>query len=87
MYALTTKQGRSGTVFAGVWSWFVSVFDPTGALYGVSAGGCAVPLPGFLWKIQMRGGIAMRVVVVKSPKLVGGILRRLFGIQKVTNIT
>ena len=25
---------------------------------------------------------AMRVVVIKSPKLVGGILRRLFGIRR-----
>ena len=24
----------------------------------------------------------MRVVVIKSPKLIGGILRRVFGIQK-----
>ncbi len=25
----------------------------------------------------------MRVVVVKSPKLIGGLLRKLFGIQKM----
>ena len=29
-----------------------------------------------------RGGIGMRVVVVKSPKMLSGILRCLFGIRK-----
>lgn len=28
----------------------------------------------------------MRVVVVKSPKLVGGLLRRLFGIRKESRL-
>ena len=32
--------------------------------------------------VEKRGGYAMRVVVVKSPRLFGGILRRLFGIRK-----
>ncbi len=27
----------------------------------------------------------MRVVVIKSPKLLGGLLRKLFGIDKVPN--
>ncbi len=27
----------------------------------------------------------MRVVVIKSPKLLGGLLRKLFGIEKVPN--
>ena len=31
-----------------------------------------------------KGGVVMRVVVVKSPRLVGGLLRRLFGIRKDT---
>lgn len=29
-----------------------------------------------------RGGYGMRVVVVKSPKVFSGLLRRLFGIRK-----
>lgn len=33
---------------------------------------------------MMRKGGYMRIVVVKSPKLIGGILRRLFGIRKDT---
>ncbi len=31
----------------------------------------------------MTEAVAMRVVVVKSPKMLGGILRKLFGIQRM----
>lgn len=34
-----------------------------------------------------RGDRGMRVVVVKSPKVIGGILRRLFGIHKTPKDT
>ncbi|MBQ4573106.1 MAG: stage V sporulation protein SpoVM [Clostridia bacterium] len=30
----------------------------------------------------VRGGLFMKVVVMKSPKFLGGILRKLFGIPK-----
>ena len=31
----------------------------------------------------MNGGwLAMKIVIVKSPKMVGGILRKIFGIKK-----
>jgi len=30
----------------------------------------------------MKGGRAMQVVVIKSPKCLRGVLRRLFGIKK-----
>lgn len=32
--------------------------------------------------MNREGGVIVRVVVIKSPKLIGGILRRLFGIRK-----
>ncbi len=35
-----------------------------------------------LWK-TMTEAVYMRVVVVKSPKMLGGILRKIFGIQKM----
>ncbi|MBE6836284.1 MAG: stage V sporulation protein SpoVM [Ruminococcaceae bacterium] len=31
---------------------------------------------------EIRGGVLMKVVVVKSPKLLGGVLRLMFGIKK-----
>lgn len=87
MYAFTTGQGRSDTVFVGVWPGLVGVYGSSVALYGVFAGCSFIPLLDILWQMQMRGGIVMRVVVVKSPKLVGGILRRLFGIKRENPIT
>ncbi len=35
----------------------------------------------------MKRGIFMKVVVVKNPKIVSGILRMLFGIKKVNHNT
>ena len=41
---------------------------------------------GLLASQKKIGGCPMKIVVVKSPKLFGGILRCLFGIKKVSNI-
>lgn len=35
-----------------------------------------------LFPVQIIGGSGMKIVVVKSPKLIGGILRIIFGIKK-----
>lgn len=35
-----------------------------------------------LFPLQIIGGSAMKVVVVKSPRVIGGILRLIFGIKK-----
>lgn len=38
--------------------------------------------PLILWYHRTKGGKRMQVVVIKSPKCLRGILRRLFGIKK-----
>ena len=49
----------------------------------VGAGGNGAHRSGlFLRQKHVNGDAAMRVVVVKSPRLLGGILRKLFGIRK-----
>ena len=42
-----------------------------------------VPAPACIgWARKRKGGEHMQVVVIRSPKALRGILRRLFGIQK-----
>lgn len=86
-YAVTAEKGRSVILSIGVWLRIVGLYDSSIPLYGVCAGCGFGSLFDILWQMQMRGGMAMRVVVIKSPKVVGGILRRLFGIQKTNQIT
>lgn len=87
LYAVTTGKRRPVILFVSVWLGLVGVYDSSIPLYGVCAGCGFGTLLDILWQMQMRGGMAMRVVVIKSPKVVGGILRRLFGIQKTNQIT
>ncbi len=49
---------------------------------GRAACGGTDPLRGLLWK-SLTEAVHMRVVVIKSPKLFGGLLRKLFGIEKM----
>lgn len=47
-------------------------------------------VPSFAWNYllqKMKRGIFMKVVVVKNPKIVSGLLRMIFGIKKVNHNT
>ena len=48
--------------------------------------GSAGAARGFSGQKLKEGWSAMKIVIVKSPKMVGGILRKIFGIKKETYI-
>ena len=68
-------------VFGCIRCRIIGVFNFAHPDDGVYFGNSAHSLRPFLWTM-MEGGIKMRVVVVKSPRLVSGLLRCLFGIKK-----
>ena len=74
---------RASAVSGGIWRRIAGVLNFAYPYDGVYLGNSTHSLRPFLWTI-VRGGIRMRVVVVKSPRLFGGLLRCLFGIKKDT---
>ena len=66
----------------GVWNRTADLYHPPVKADGRAACGGADPLRGLLWK-TLTEAVHMRVVVIKSPKLLGGLLRKLFGIEKL----
>ncbi len=70
-------------MLCGVWHWLVVLRDSSAEADGRAARRSTDPLRSFLWKTLTKGGITMRVVVIKSPRMLGGLLRKLFGIQKM----
>ena len=55
--------------------------DPAGYAHPALSDARFAPLPLILWYHTTKGGSWMQVVVIKSPKCLRGILRRLFGIK------
>ena len=58
------------------------VYHSSAEADGRAACGGVDPLRGLLWK-TLTEAVHMRVVVIKSPKLLSGLLRKLFGIDKM----
>ena len=74
---------RIRLIFGGFWRWIIGGFGFAYADDGVHFGFSAHSLRPFLWTLT-RGVMYVRVVVVKSPWLFGGLLRCLFRIKKET---
>ena len=68
-------------VFCDVWRGFVCILHIAHQNDSVSVIVVSDSLRYFLWQ-TMRGGDAMRMVVVRSPKIFSGLLRCIFGIKK-----
>lgn len=77
-----TAQRFERLVVRGVRYRSASLYHSPVKADGRAACGSTDSLRGILWK-TLTEAVHMRVVVIKSPKLLGGLLRKLFGIQKV----
>ncbi len=70
----------------GVWFWLVGRHDFTLQMCFDFGGTFIGDHRMLLCKKILNGDAFMRVIVVKSPRLLGGILRKMFGIQKAQYI-
>lgn len=81
-YETMSEQHRCRRVLCGVWRWVAGLLCVAYEMCGRVVGGRPGLLRFILHKTVMEG-VHMRVVVMKSPKLLGGLLRKLFRIEKM----
>ena len=74
------------------WNMRCRLWRRTAGCYDLSAKadaclGCGRPCGYGLFQAQeLKEALSMKIVIVKSPKLFGGLLRRIFGIKKESYI-